>query len=498
MKVEWLLDCEPRAVQIEATRRSYYGVYGHSNKDEEIHEVKFRNGPARGWAHYLEMRLGKTPTIYNESELFLRDYGINKLVVLTPNSYKEDWVHEASKFGVTRPAILFELPKVKKVAEELKKATEGFVLPVNYEAFSYDHGVEFLWDIVDNKTLLAFDESIRIKNHDSNFSKKAMALSKEAGVVRLASGLPFTQGPQDLYPQMRSIGQFNGKNFFSFRNRYCKMGGFKGKKVVGAQNEEELSDILKTCSFVAKRKDWGKITVPEYYTIKIGMDKEQARHYKNVNDDFYTMFEDGREVAPTQVISKMLKLQQISSGFVYDEDGSTNWFMDPEKVPKYIRLRDLLDNEVPGKVIIPFHYGATGDMLLDLLRDFNPAAIRGAQWMKKNGRDAQEEKKRFNTSRDCRVILANTQAVKYGHDLSGVEGNRCCYMVFYENTFSLDDRGQVEMRNTSASQDWTNIYLDFVSSPVEAQAVKALEQKMDVVESIIGVYNPNRVRNVKG
>lgn len=114
--------------------------------------------------------------------------------------------------------------------------------------------------------------------------------------------------------------------------------------------------------------------------------------------------------------------------------------------------------------------------------------------MHKNGRDVTSEKARFNNDPSCRAIIVQTTAGKYGHDLSGIKGNRCSTMVFYENTYSLDDRQQIEMRNTSAFQDWTNVYLDFVSSPVERRAIDAHTKKESLVTAVLGAYNDNKTR----
>jgi hypothetical protein len=67
-------------------------------------------------------------------------------------------------------------------------------------------------------------------------------------------------------------------------------------------------------------------------------------------------------------------------------------------------------------------------------------------------------------------------------------------MIFYENTYSLDDRIQIEMRNTAAVQDWGNVYLDLVASPVEMNAINALAKKESIVSAVLGAYNLNKER----
>jgi len=497
MQIEWLLDCKPRDVQVEAILRSFYGYQSRDNRRDTPHPVKMREGPAKGWGHFLEMRLGKTPTTLNEFLLFQKHLGINKIVVLSPNTYKDAWVKEAKGFGLLTPFIAYESSKYKDVVAFLAENKDEFGLVVNYEALRTDKCKDLLMSILGPDVLLVADESIKLKNPRSLTTKAAMEISKEVEYVRELTGCPMTQGPQDMYSQLRFIKHLDGKNFFSFRNRYCKMGGFKNKQVVGPKNEEELGEVINSAGFVAKRRDWANPTNPEYYTLEVPLSKTQEKHYNAIDKEFITLLDDDTEITVDQVVSKMLKLQQISSGFVYDEEGNAIDLEPTTKTPKMERLLELMEDEIESKVIIAFHYQKTGDALFDALKKYNPAVIRSKQWMKQNEVDVESEKIKFNTDPSCRVILAQISASKYGHDLSGTEGDHCTTMIFYENTFSLDDRIQIEMRNTTAFQSWSNVYFDFVSSGVEASAVEALEKKENIVSAVLGAYNPDKSRSTR-
>jgi hypothetical protein len=495
----WLLNSDPRPVQLEALRRAYYGYSQQQSIRETLDEtqpVQTRPTPtpAEGWGHYLEMRLGKTPLVLNEFMLFEQDYGFDRLVVLSPNTFKQGWVDEAEKSGFLLPFGTFETSKDQLAWQFAKSAKGRFAIAVNYEALQYDKAKEFLGEFVNSRTLLVADESIKLKNHESLTTKAALAISKAAGATRVLSGLPMTQGPQDLYPQLRFVRQLSGTNPYAFRNRFCKMGGFKNKKIVGAINEEELTGLISSTAFVAKRKDWGKPGKAEYYTMGVELSPVQQKHYKEMDRDFVTMLSSGFEVTVDQVISKLLKLQQISSGFMYTENGHAEEIMDPFKTPKILRVLEFMREEAVGKVIVPYHYGKSGDILMEALAEYSPAVIRSGVWMKKNDRDVDAEKRRFNKDPKCRVMILQITSGKYGHDLSGVHGDRCGTMLFYENTYSLDDRGQIEMRNTASSQDWDNVYLDLVCSKIERAAIEAHIKKESLVTAILGAYHEEKVR----
>lgn len=499
-EVEWLIGGEPREVQLEALRRSFYGYKSREHKDDEFRPVQLRQGlvPAAGWGHLMEMRLGKTPTILNEFMLYQAYYGFERLVVFSPNQYKTDWALEAEKYGLSIPMLPYEQSKLPKMIEAYNQAKGKIAFAVNYEALQYDQTRAFLNDIIDSKTMLAADESIKIKNHASLFTEGAILAAKNAGVTRIASGLPITQGPADFYSQGRLIRMYNGVNFYAFRGKYCVMGGFKNKQVKGVKNEDQLFAEIDANAFVAKRLHWGKQTEAEYYDMRLDMTPKQQDHYTRMNQDFMTSVEneqgDLEPISADQVVGKLMKMQQISSGFLYTEEGNAIEIMDPMKTPKIKALMDLIENELVGKIVIPFHYQKSGDLLLKALAKYNPACIFGEQWMAKNGRNSVDEKARFNGDPECRVMIGNLVTMKYGHDLTGSEKNRCATMFFFENNYSLDDRTQVEARNTTAFQTWANVYIDPFCSEVEKRAVKALIRKQSVAEAVLGPFRENVVR----
>jgi hypothetical protein len=476
-EIPWLIDCEPRPVQLEALRRSYLGHPG--------------DRPAVGWGHFLEMRLGKTPLALNEFQLMVEDRFVDKMVVISPNAYKFDWELEAQRFMSWVPFHAYESGQTAKArAFMMTHLRSPWGMVVNYEALVSEDAHKLLWDAVDENTLMVFDESIKLKNPDGLSSKRLLAISGQAAFVRVMTGLPMVQGPQDLYQQLKIIRALPGVNFFAFRNKFCKMGGFKNKKIVGVREENKpaLTHLVEQNSFTARRADWGKVTVPVYFTDRVKMPPEQLKAYQDMNREMVLMLESGETITASMVITKAMKLQQISSGFITDEAGVTHDLIPRNTIPKLVRLRAMLEDEVRGKVIVPFHFRHSGDVLMEQLADFNPAVIRGHGWMNANGRDAALEKRRFNTDPNCRLMLLNITAGKYGHDLSGVPGDQCGHMFFYENNYSLDDRMQIEMRNVVAKQDWVNVYIDFVASGVEEAIIKALVEKLDIAESILGSY----------
>ena len=90
-------------------------------------------------------------------------------------------------------------------------------------------------------------------------ARRLVALPRRAGVcryVRILTGRPQTQGPHDLWGQLRAIGLFRETNFYSFRGAFCVMGGWENKEVIRAKNTEALARAMEHNIFQAKKNDW--------------------------------------------------------------------------------------------------------------------------------------------------------------------------------------------------------------------------------------------------
>lgn len=490
--VPWLLHGEPRPVQLEALLRSYYGI---ALRDEREAPPRARElphagqGPARGWGHYLEMRLGKTPLMCNEFLLYRRDHGYKKMFLFAPNKYKYTWGLEFEKFGMDLPFHVFESEDRAAFHKWMQKNQHGAVF-VNYEALQHQANLPLFEQFVDWKTYMGADESVFLKGRGSLTSRRGIDLARMAGATRAASGKPTPQGISDMFNQMKFCKQLEGMNYFQFRGKFAKMGGFKNKKEIGIRNIEDWEALRFKSGFFAQRADWGTKIVSDYETVKLRMEPSQANAYRQMDDEFMTWVTNDQAVTADQIITKHQKMQQISSGFIIDEFKDVHWLVPFDKTPKFVDLIDRIENYVSGKCLVFFHYTATGDALIAELtkRKIGHAVIRGGQYMDKHRLSTDAEKARFNDDPECNVLVGQMKAIKYGHTLMGTREDPCLTSIYFENTYSLDDRAQTEERNQGEGQlDAINI-VDYWTSPVEREIVYALQRKEEIAQKIMGYY----------
>lgn len=427
----------------------------------------------RGYGYFLEQGLGKTPLTLNEYvELCMREK-CDSLVVVCMFTMMDDWQDAASDW--TAGEILLSIwPDVT--------GADGLIM--NYETLLYSGGEFLAKYLKSHQTMLVLDDSSRIKNPSAQTTRWVLAYAHHATFVRLLNGTPMTQSVMDLYPQFRALGALEGVNRYAFRNKYAEMGGYMGKVVLGVKDEVSLQRLLEAWSFRALKTDWSDIPDKIYVNRRIRMTKVQQGHYDQMLRDFYLLLTDGSEVSARYVITQAEKLQQISSGFVLDDDGRAHDIVPPKKNPKLRAVCEYLEI-TEGKVIIAVLHRHAIDLLLETIPG-DVAVIRGKRDMRLMERTSKEEKRRFNNDPECRYIVLQIQSGAFGHTLLGQKGrDRCAATIHFENSYSLLLRSQVEDRNHRFGQDTPPYHLDLIASPIEAKAVNALKRKKDLAQAIV-------------
>jgi SNF2 family DNA or RNA helicase len=458
----WPLAIQPYAVQLEALKRSQ---------------------GRKHFAYFMEMGLGKTALILAEYVSLVQQGLVDNLLVICPNSLKGVWLDEMDKVGfppnITRGAWPNTMHWLNSPGTSI--LIQESVIVMNYEACITNNGNLFMTKFLSqSRTMLVIDESTQIKNPRARRTRALIGACKSATYVRLLSGQPIVQGPHDLWSQLRCLNEFSGLNYYVFRNIFCQMGGFMGKQVMGANPGQvaTLNGILSRVSFRAKKDEWLDLPKQIYTTRNVTMTKEQEKHYKQMKEFLLTMIAN-QEIDAQMVVTQMLKLQQISSGFIIDAKHEVHDI--PGGNPKLALLDEIME-EASGKTLIFTHFRASTRNVVNHLIKLEPAVIEGGM----TPEELRAQRDRFDKETQCRVLVCQVQTGKYGLTLLGGPGeDRCATTVFYENSFSLDSRIQAEARNHRIGQDKPVLYIDLPASDIERVVVRALHKKQDVATAII-------------
>jgi len=430
----------------------------------------------------MEMGLGKTAVTLAEFMQLLIDDKVDNLIVVCPNSLKTNWANEVEFWS--------EGKLKSEVWDDCTPDLKPRVKILNYEtlAIASKRGYLYIKQLLDmgRRVMLVLDESTQIKKHNGVRTKSLLGIARSCSFTRILSGAPMVQGPQDVWSQLKFIGALKGMPYANFKKRYCVMGGYQGKQIMGANPNTmpELQAIIDQNAFRAKKEDWTDIPPKMYYVRNIPQTPAQKRIYKEMVDDFVTMVNQ-EHIEAQMVITQMGKLQQISSGFVYDENKEAQLITGGN--PKLNELKEILE-EIDSRVVVVTFFTYSTKLLMKELEPYGVAGIYGGL----SDAEIDDAKKRFNTG-DARVIVCQSSAAKYGHTLLGDKEMPCHTTVFYENSFSLDDRLQIEDRNHRIGQQHGVNIIDFVTSTIEAKVIKALQQKKDLAGVIIDAVKTSRI-----
>lgn len=256
-----------------------------------------------------EMGLGKS---LQAITVFAIDIALKKCstaLVICPATLKGNWVDEFEKFTGIHAEMLDGTPAKRNaqiMAFDDRKGPK--VLIVNYEQV-VSHLEEFNNIRFD---VLIFDEAHYLKNPRSKRTKASMGLSARRRFF--LTGTPMLNRPDELWSILHMIDPVDPiyKKYWTFRNRFCMMGGFNNKEIIGAKNQNELNDRLNRVMTRRLKKD--VLDLPEVQIIERGVDltKEQKKLYNEVLNELKLSIPS--EPSPMEIenaLTKLLRLKQI-------------------------------------------------------------------------------------------------------------------------------------------------------------------------------------------
>jgi len=180
--------------------------------------------------------------------------------------------------------------------------------------------------------LVVFDEAQYIKSYKAKRTRSAMKLAGGARYRLLLSGTP-AHSPLDWWSQYRVIDASNPmwqQPFQRYRedvllltgpNGNWPKRGPDGKPMMkpGAQNR-----LLNAMAPYTHHADASRVNLPDPIEsiIPVKLSKVENKHYDDMATYLRTTLDPDTEAQATIVLTKMLRLSQISAGFVTDENGT--------------------------------------------------------------------------------------------------------------------------------------------------------------------------------
>ncbi len=448
-----------------------------------IHMVGQLGGCMLAW----DMGSGKTKAIYDA----IVHYDFRLVLVTCPSSVISVWGREAAKHvpdevglevlmltgkhSVAQRASLLE----EKVLE-CAALSKPLIVVTNYEA---------AWRTPLSKTitsltwdLVVADESHRISNVSTNIGKfMAKQLAPKARHRVCLTGTPMGNGPIDAFGQFAFIEPaLFGTAITRFRAKYCVMGGFEGREVVDYQNLDDFKERMSRVSTRVRLRD--VVDLPEYQDEErlVELCPAATRMYRDVRDDFIAQHAKG-VVTATNAVAKLLRLQQITSGFCSvtytDPAGVEKQAIEPIDRGKSDALKEIATDaahDEPIVVFVRFRPDLETVHRVALESGRTSFEISGGT----NQQDLWENECRLGTGP---IIAVQIQAGGVGIDLTPAR-----YCVYYSVGFNLTDYLQSRARVYRPGQTRGVVYYHLIAEgTVDRVVYRALRRKGNVVDAVV-------------
>lgn len=154
------------------------------------------------------------------------------------------------------------------------------------------------------------DESSRIANWKAICTQAAFDLRRNAAIKLIMTGSEIKKNIEDLYAQFEFLDPnvIGVGDYYAFRNRYCIMGGYKNKEIIGYNHIEELMGLIAPHVYQCT-KDILKLPPKLYEKRIVELSPEQKKLYQQIKKG------EAEKISTKNVLTKILRLQQVSSGY---------------------------------------------------------------------------------------------------------------------------------------------------------------------------------------
>jgi SNF2 family DNA or RNA helicase len=330
------------------------------------------------------------------------------------------------------------------------------------------------WDCV------CLDESHRIKAPGGQASKFFGRLGDNVLARVCLTGTPMPHSPLGIYAQYRFLDKgIYGTSFTAFRNRYAEMGGYGNYQVMGYVNQDELQRKFYSIAFRVMADDVQDLPETMDLVRPVILSPGARKVYEQLNDEFVAGVDMGK-VTVTNALTKLLRLQQITSGFVTLDTDVEGADEEPEvKEIDTAKAEVLLDILEDLKTTEPVAIFCRFQKDLDTIKDVAKSLGRGCAEL--SGRMNELKAWQEDTEGKLPLIAVQMQAGGVGVDLV-----RSHYCVFYSLGFSLGDYLQARKRTHRPGQNERVTYFHLIAEKtVDETVYEALHQRQNVVDSVL-------------
>lgn len=470
-------------------------AYAHQEQELAAHAAE----PAR--ALFWEMGTGKTKAVIDLACKLFVEGKIDGVLVIAPNGVHTAWAldevpaHRGQALTVQHAwSTGAASRKWHKQAVQALIEGEYAGLPflcMSYDAFRTYEGRRAAEAMLHRRRCLyVLDESQRIKTPGAKRTISIVASGRRARWKRILTGTPITNRPFEVYSQMKFLDEdfwkqrgfasyeaFKG-HFAILRDREMSNGG-RFQEVVAYRHLDQLQAILGEVSSIVLKEDAVDLPPKVYARRYFDLPPAQREAYKQLEREFMTWLESGEQVTAALAVTRLLRLQQITCGYLPGDEGATQEFEDQPRLAAL--LEEIADLEGSAIVFARFQRDVT--KIVEALRREHGAGAVVRYDGQVEGDDARTAARQRFQAGEARFFVGNPAVAGTGLTLTAAQ-----HVIYYSNSFDLEHRVQSEDRAHRIGQRFTVRIVDLVArGTVDGRIVSALRRKASLAAECTGI-----------
>lgn len=410
----------------DAIHKDYQKVF---SSDEGIcfkttpyqHQINLRNlvVNTKQCFFFCGVGTGKTKSVIDALTVLTQEKKVNRTLVVCPSSIMKNFQVELEIHSHFNSIVVDgSLQKRKKL---LKQDVPIHI--INYEILS-----KLKSEIIDiGYDMIVFDECHRLKNRTAKCSKAALLIAKKIKYRVGMTGTIISNSYENIFMPYKIIApHVFGATFTKFKNMYLEYGGYNNYQLMGYKNEDHLKQLMAQNSLSYDIDDVVELP-PEYNLVnKFDLSVKSRGIYNTLVRDFVLEHNDEVKMAG-HVLSRMMMLSQISSGFIKQGDD-----LDDIGDEKLQMLSEIVQ-EIDGKMIIWCRFVHSIKRVALLCHNL------GLSYSLHYG-DIKDDYNTFNSD-ETRVWIGQVQT-GIGYSIPNAK-----YSIFYETDYSHVNHIQSKGRN---------------------------------------------------
>ena len=403
---------------------------------------------------FMEPGTGKTKVAIDFAGELFEDGEISRLLIVAPKGVHRQWINQqipehigCEWEGAAWPSVpMGDDPEILQI------------FAINYDAAKTPRGMKAILGFLrpGESFMLALDESHQVKNAKSSRWKAILKITQNPNIrfKMLLTGTPIAKNLLDEWAQFWLLDPdiIGSRYATTFKREYCIMGGWEMREIVGHRNLDRFKKITAPYNYRVQREALGMVP-DEYRVWYLNLTDTQRDLIRDIKTEAIIMIDSDNAQLMGAISSHLMKIQQVSNGWIKDDEGITFDIVSPDKNPRLIALKEWIGDAdleaYPVAIWCRFHRD------IEQIKAAYPDAISYYGPISDKEREAGKE--RWLT--EGGIFLGTPGSGGVGLNLQG----RCARVAYYSLSENYVDRVQSEARFSRIGKLGPIEYTDFIA-----------------------------------